>query len=234
MEKNKNEEIIELIKNIDKYTLDEYCLESLKYLEKQEKIEYFDLIIEDALDNNNTNVRDILLKIDNLIDQNILPKLEGLIGLDSILDYEEYGSYIEPFIENDKVEVYDPIKGYIVKVSGSSVKLISGIQESEVIVTTTELKGFYYVLYHDGGVETLLATSDDDFIKSMIALSLLRINKQIFKTILKYLKNNDSDYKNKRAERTLSIIIFDFDYIVDSINNSDDELIDYYYEIKDN
>lgn len=37
MEKNKNEEIIELIKNIDNYTLEEYCLESLKYLEKQEK-----------------------------------------------------------------------------------------------------------------------------------------------------------------------------------------------------
>lgn len=232
MEKNKNKEIIALIKNIDNYTLEEYCLESLKYLEKQEKIEYFDLIIEDALDNNNTNVRDILLKIDNLIDQNILPKLEGLIGLDSILDYEEYGSYIEPFIENDKVEVYHPIKHDLVKVSGSSVKLISGIQESEVIVTTTELKGFYYVLYHDGGIETLLATSDDDFIKSMIALSLLRINKQIFKSILQYLKNNNYEIKN--AATTLSIIIFEFDHIVDSIHNSDDLLLDYYYEIKDN
>lgn len=215
-----NDAIIELIKEIDQLSFDDYCKRAMEYLGAQPAIPYLDMILSDTEKEGNPNVKHLLLKLNTLISNQTLPKINGFIGLGSILSYNEYPheDYIGPFIEPDGVEVYNTKESAYTYVSGGSLQIVSGAQESEVIVNSSEMPGHYFILFHDGGVETVLATSDEQFIKAMVALGLLKLNETVFDAILAHAHQEDDDGTDfNLASHTLHTLLRCFDGISDTI-----------------
>ena len=227
-----NNQVLELIKNANNLSLEKFAKESLKYLNKSEDkdIELMKDVIQYS---DNINLKNFLNLFLDLHEKNILADFEGLLSLYTFINSEDYehADYIEPFSENGFIEGFcgKTLKSKMLSIN--SVQIISPLQESEVIVTSTELDGDYFILYHDGGIETLLANSHENFLKSLYILNLMILNEEIFKSTLDLLV----EFKEEKIEHVLECvnrIVFSADSILDGVKNVKDEkaLQNYYWK----
>lgn len=230
-----NTHILQLIKNANNLSLEEFAKESLKYLKKPEEkdIELIKDVIQYSDNVNQKNFLNLLLDLNN---KEALADFEGFLNLYSFIDPEDYEheDYVEPFSEDGIIEGFcgKTLEDKMLPVD--SVQIISPLQESEVIVTSTELDGDYFILYHDGGIETLLANSHENFLKSLYILNLMILNEEIFKSTLDLLVELDKE-KIEHVLECVKRIVFSADSILDGVKNiSDyDDLNNYYWEKRD-
>tara|TARA_Y100000588_G_scaffold221434_1_gene235299 strand:+ start:29889 stop:30584 length:696 start_codon:yes stop_codon:yes gene_type:complete len=230
-----NTHILELIQNANNLSIEEFAKESLKYLKKPEEkdIELMKDVIQYSDNINQKNFLNLLL---DLNEKDVLADFEGFLSLYTFIDSEDYEheDYVEPFSENGLIEGFcgKTLEDKMLPVN--SVQIISPLQESEVIVTSTELDGDYFILYHDGGIENLLANSHENFLKSLYILNLMILNEEIFKNTLDLLV----EHKEEKIEHVLECvnrIVFSADSIIDGVKNVKDEnsLHDYYWKKRD-
>lgn len=226
-----NNEILNLIKNSNNLSLEEFCKESLKYLNKA-KDKDVKLIKKGAKDSDNENLSFFLKLLLKLNDKNLLADLQGLLSLDTIIFSEEYkhDHYVKTFEEDGYIECPNIKESKYEMIPIDSVQIISPLQESEMIVTTTKFDGSYFILYHDGGIETLLTTSHNNFIKSLYILNLMILNEELFKNTLDILVKHENE-EIEHVLRCVNSIVFYADNIIDEVKNVKDikSLNDYYW-----
>ena len=227
-----NIHILQLIQNANNFSLEEFAKESLKYLKKPEEkdIELMKDVIQYSDNINQKNFLNLLL---DLNEKDVLADFEGFLSLYTFIDSEDYEheDYVEPFSEDGVIEGFcgKTLEDKMLPVN--SVQIISPLQESEVIVTSTELDGDYFILYHDGGIETLLANSHENFLKSLYILNLMILNEEIFKSTLDLL----AEHKDEKIEHVLECvkrIVFSADSVLDGVKKVSNEsaLHDFYWK----
>ena len=227
-----NNQVLELIKNANNLSLEKFAKESLKYLNKPEDKDVE--LIKDVIQySENINLKNFLNLFLDLHEKKLLADFEGLLSLYTFINSEDYEheDYVETFSEDGIIEGFcgKTLEDKMLPVN--SVQIISPLQESEVIVTSTELDGDYFILYHDGGIETLLANSHENFLKSLYILNLMILNEEIFKSTLDLLV----EFKEEKIEHVLECvnrIVFSADSILDGVKNVKDEkaLQNYYWK----
>ena len=165
-------------------------------LSKEKDIELMKDVIQYSDNINQKNFLNLLL---DLNEKDVLADFEGFLSLYTFIDSEDYEheDYVEPFSENGLIEGFcgKTLEDKMLPVN--SVQIISPLQESEVIVTSTELDGDYFILYHDGGIENLLANSHENFLKSLYILNLMILNEEIFKNTLDLLVEHKEEKHGK-------------------------------------
>ena len=227
-----NTHILQLIQNANNLSLEEFAKESLKYLKKPEEKD-IELIKDVIQYSDNTNQKNLLNLFLDLNDKNVLADFEGFLSLYMFIDSEDYEheDYVEPFSEDGLIEGFcgKTLEDKMLPVN--SVQIISPLQESEVIVTSTELDGDYFILYHDSGIETLLANSHENFLKSLYILNLMTLNEENFKKTLDLLVENKEE-KIEHVLKCVNRIVFSADVIIEYVENVSDEkaLSDYYWK----
>ena len=227
-----NNQVLELIKNANNLSLEKFAKESLKYLNKPEDKDVE--LIKDVIQySENINLKNFLNLFLDLHEKKLLADFEGLLSLYTFINSEDYEheDYVETFSEDGIIEGFcgKTLEDKMLPVN--SVQIISPLQESEVIVTSTELDGDYFILYHDGGIETLLANSHENFLKSLYILNLMILNEEIFKSTLDLLV----EFKEEKIEHVLKCvdrIVVSADSILEVVKNVKDEkaLYDYYWK----
>tara|TARA_B100000700_G_C15044950_1_gene857404 strand:+ start:1993 stop:2640 length:648 start_codon:yes stop_codon:yes gene_type:complete len=202
-----NDNIIELIKKSNQLSLEEYCRNACQYIKGKENSKTLEGYLIDI--KNNDNLKRLITKLKNISDLNILPILDGFIGLETIyksVDCLPEG-YLESFIDKDGlIEIYDYKINNYKKVKGDSIEVVSLFQETEVIVTSSEMPSCYFILYYGIGIKTLLAISDENLIKAMVSLSLMFINNKILNETIKFL-NEKQNINIHNSLKTLNIIV---------------------------
>lgn len=230
-----NTHILQLIQNANNLSLEEFAKESLKYLKKPEEkdIELMKDVIQYSDNVNQKNFLNLLLDLNN---KDILADFEGFLSLYTFIDSEDYEhkDYVEPFSEDGIIEGFCGKTLADKMLPVDSVQIISPLQESEVIVTSTELDGDYFILYHDGGIETLLANSHENFLKSLYILNLMILNEEIFKSTLDLLVELEEE-KIEHVLECVKRIVFSADSVLDGVKKVSNKsaLHDFYWEKRD-
>lgn len=225
-----NKHILQLIKNANKLSLEEFAKESLKYLKKPEDkdIELMKDVIQYS---DNINLKNFLNLLLDLNEKDVLADFEGFLSLYTFIDSEDYEHeyYVKPFSDDGLIEGFCGKTLEDKMLPLNSIQIISPLQESEVIVTSTELDGDYFILYHDGGIETLLANSHENFLKSLYILNLMILNEEIFKMTLDLLVENEKVNIEDVLE-CVNRIVFSADFVLNGIKNiSDFDALHSYY-----
>lgn len=224
--------VIALIMSSDTMTLHDYCAAVLKHSPPTDRfMETAEFLMEchmnDADSENSSYIYERLLR---LAKANVLPELRGAIHLSSFCDVlSEYShdEYIAPhedalgFINVWVMNGVDP-EGKEIQVPSSTVNAVAHFQGSEIITTSTEVPGHYFIIYDDGMISTL-ATSDDAFIKAMCSLELMR-QPEVFRGVLEQLINSTKQYNTidpesvneieNPARETLRHILSEMDMIM--------------------
>lgn len=208
--------ITKLIINSRDYSLEEYCLSSLNYLNKADDLD--ELIMQSVLDiyaspegdevsfnsilptylKDNAEAKSLIDKLYALHKQGLLPCLHSAIGITSIVDAvldHSHEDYIEThYGEGEKVELFRFVnnsdKTEEMYVNPSMINVISTLEDSEVLVSSCELPGYVYVLYHDSPDLEQFATSYENLIKTMISLELM-CDPDVFLSVLSKVKSSD-------------------------------------------
>ena len=227
---------INLIKYSDDYSLNEYCKLVSKYLPFNYDLEEINDHMECA---DNQNLHDLFNILKKLASKKILPELKGSINIESILRSSNYEheDYVEVNSFDGEYELFSITKnnpeGLRVNVENDSIQIVSEFQEDEVIITSTELEGNYFLAYQDKE-PTILSANNDNFIKALCSLSLMS-DKEVFKAILPHLPN-DSIFNIHSSLETLSRIVFKGENIIDSIVGLSPQeytiLSNFYYDSK--
>ncbi len=225
---------VELIKKSDSLSLYEYCQQVKHHLPFNHNTDKWGEFSK------NDNVKILLSDLKVLIDKGILPELKGFINIESILSSYEFDH--EDYIETRLLGGDDTIcmfaitnarpKGEYIEVNHQSIQPVSEFQESEIIVTSTELTGQFFIWFHDGE-PILLSTNTENFIKALCSLSLMT-DKYVFKEIFPTLCKNTYDLSNPLE--TLSRIVLNGSGIVEHIENiageEYDNFRDFYHDTK--
>jgi hypothetical protein len=235
--KEQIQEQIDLILQSNKYSLEEYCKKVQSYKPKDyTKARWRKSIINSDNYKYNGNLYNLYLELEKLIQNDLLPDLDGFIGIKSILESSMYRH--EDYIrQNSNIECYaisEKNKKKIVNIN--TVDIISSFQESEVLITSTKISGHYYILYHDDDIPTIISVTDSNFIKAMCSLSLMT-NLKVFKDVLPLLPKFSPEFDLNDSLETLSRIVFAGDWVVDSVKVSKskfDELNDFYWDLREN
>ena len=225
-------EVFNLIERSNDLSLDDFCKKALTYLKKPKKSTI--MLIEDVEEySDNKNLKVLLNQFLELEKKGLLAELNGFVNLESIADSEEHEhrDYIAHLADEGMVDAFDCETFDEKLVSVDSVQIISCFQESEMIVNSPELGESYYILYHDGGIETLLANSNDNFIKSLYILSLMNLNEEIFRktlTLLDSIRNEEMD----NVLRCVNNFVFSADSVLHHVNgvNDPDDLNEFYWK----
>lgn len=203
--------------NADKLSLSDYCAGVRSWVGASEGMAEMLACAHDLAEHENERrVYSTLLPLAN---DGVLPDLSGVIGFSSILEASDFPheNYIATQADDSgklSVFVYDDDHhdGQLVQLPVDSVNVISPLQESEVIATSTKVPGHYFIVYHDGDVETL-AISDESFIKAMCALSLMH-DEAVFYEVLEAIPRNE-EFNRESALAVLQHLLSAKDTIVD-------------------
>ncbi len=207
---------IDLILSCGNYSLEEYSTA----LSDQVGDAKEDL--EDVLPADNENIKNLHKALSSTEKS---PCMFGLIGVHTILEASDYGhaDYIGTHIWDDEVElcVFDNKTNELnnVGVSPESINVVSSFLESEVIATSTEIPGHYFIIYHDD-TPMILSVSDDNFIKALASLSLIQSGAMLKALMLRLKKRG---YKLSDPLDTVSRIISCNDGILSEIEYSSEE-----------
>lgn len=233
--KEQIQEQIDLILQSNKYSLEEYCKKVQSYKPKDyTKARWRNSIVNKVQYKYNKNLQNLYIELEKLIKNDLLPDLDGFIGIKSILESSAY-PHRDYIGRGGNIDLYDIAEKDEEKtVNIHSINIISSFQESEVLVTSTKISGHYYIWYHDD-TPTIISVTDSNFIKAMCSLSLMT-NLKVFKGVLPLIPNSPEFDLNNSLE-TLSRIVFAGDFVIDSVKVSKskfDELNDFYWDLRQN
>jgi hypothetical protein len=228
---------IELIKNSGNLSLEDYCQAVSKYLPHQHDMNKMNFSIAHADNENQARLGQLLL---SLASKGVLPELKGFLGSNSINAADSYGhdGYIGTHDYDGDFELFISKglrgTGDTIVVPLESINVVSAFEESEVIATSTEAFGHYYIVFHDDCDFDVLAISDDNFIKALCSLSLMTDSDVYFGVIEELPRGCDFDLSDPLE--TLSRAVFGAtDSMVDGFEKRPDydELYDRYWELRE-
>ena len=254
MKNERAERIISLIEDSNKLTVEEFGRLSLEHVEKITELgemildslisvnnnktcDYSSLLSSDT--KNNKELKSLLIRLFEIHSSDSLPSVFSFLGLSSIVEaITEYDrdDYISIHFDDDyEVELSytatDSIKCKKL-VSAKSLNIISVLEESEVLISSSELPGYVFALYHDYPEPVEISTNYDDLIKVMISLTLLSDKSVLTDFFKKHPSNSEFDPHNPL--KTLIKVLNMTSSIKDCISHESDDLEEAFSDEYDN
>lgn len=202
---------LDLILQIDQLSLEDYARKVSNIIPS---IEDNKKEISDLINNNPYEQRSGLLnKIKSLSDNGILPNMSknpafGLerLNVDNFYHEDYLGFHLEEShmalpVLNDTGPDFEEVNA-----SSDSIYILMPLIESEILIGSSELPGYSFLLYHDEAYPYFFSNSDENLIKCMITVQLLT-DPNLFIELLKHIPKKKGEKLEPTAISTLKHLL---------------------------